>query len=137
MFFILFNFMRSDIYIYIYKYISVYIYTYIYIYIWCEAFSYSVKHRKIVLPLKKWRWRCLTSKNVMMFLSILNFHWRINIFCSGEHVSSYKLVWCSWNCLGRMQVLLICFDMCVVVFSFVVVFVLMPTCMWLWFKFDK
>ena len=25
---------------------------YIYIYMWCEAFSYSVKHRKIVLPRK-------------------------------------------------------------------------------------
>ena len=35
------------IYIYIYIYIL-----YIYIYIWCEAFSYSVKHRTMVLPRK-------------------------------------------------------------------------------------
>ena len=45
MFFILFNFMRSDIYIYIY--ISVYIYTHIYIYI------YGAKHSPIALNIEK------------------------------------------------------------------------------------
>ena len=47
MFFIFFNFMRSEIYVYIY------IFIYIYIYIWCEAFSYIIKHRTSVFPRKR------------------------------------------------------------------------------------
>ena len=81
------------IYICIYKYIYIYI-IYIYIYIWCEAFSYSVNHRKIVLPRKQILWRCLIPNNVMIVLSILNFFRRIKIFCGGEQFGIYILAWC-------------------------------------------
>ena len=70
-------------------------------------------------------------KNVMIVLSILSFHRRITIFCSGEHCSIYTLVWCSWNCLGSMQVLDICFYICYLLFVVFVLFI-MQICMWLW-----
>ena len=68
---------------------------YIYIYI------YGAQHSPIALSIEqlcfreKGLWRCLNLKNVMIVLSILNFHRRITIVGSGEHVSIYTLVWCS------------------------------------------
>ena len=137
------------IYIYIYIQIHTYTYIYIYIYIYTWIISkyrawlkiikiiyiyrymniyiyiYGATHSLIALSIEqlcfreKGLWRCLNLKNVMILLSILNVHRRITIFCSGEHFSIYALVWCSWSCLGRMQVLHICFDIVVVLFFFV------------------
>ena len=82
-------------YLYIYMYIYIHRYMNIYIYI------YGAKHSLIALNIEQLcfretlLWMCLNSKNVMIVLSILNFHRRIKIFCSGEHVSIYTLVWCS------------------------------------------
>ena len=105
----------------------------LHIYIYCAKHSpISLNIEKLCFRGNKWCLKCLTSTNVMMFLSILNFHRRVKIDCSAEHVSVYTLVWCSWNCLGRMQVLHMCFDMCVVVVSCCVCFVIMQTCVWLW-----
>ena len=41
--------------------------------------------------------KCLISKNVMMFPSILNEAKRIKIIWSGKHVCFYNLVWCFWK----------------------------------------
>ena len=81
-------------------------------------------------------WRCLNSKNVMIVLYILNFHRRIKIFCSGEHFDIYTLVWCSWNCLGHMQGLHICFDIVFVCF-FCFLFFIIQNCMWLSINLKK